>query len=55
MKGIGITLFLIFMVLKLCGVIAWSWWWVSAPIWIPLTVSVVLLGGAAFFTAMAER
>lgn len=24
-----------FIVLKLCGVIDWSWVWVVAPIWIP--------------------
>lgn len=29
-------MFLIFMTLKLCGVIAWSWWWVTAPIWAPV-------------------
>lgn len=23
-----------FVVLKLCGVIDWSWWWVTAPFWI---------------------
>lgn len=22
-----------FIVLKLCGVINWSWWWVTAPFW----------------------
>jgi len=26
-------LFAIFLTLKLCGVIAWSWWWVTAPLW----------------------
>ncbi len=31
----------IFITLKLCGTIAWSWGWVLSPIWIPL----VLLGG----------
>lgn len=25
--------FLIFMTLKLCEVITWSWWWVTAPLW----------------------
>lgn len=25
-----------FIVLKLCKVIGWSWWWVTAPTWIPL-------------------
>lgn len=24
---------LIFITLKLCKVIAWSWWWVTAPFW----------------------
>ena len=31
-----------FIVLKLCNVIVWSWWWVLAPLWIP--VAVVILG-----------
>jgi phosphoglycerol transferase MdoB-like AlkP superfamily enzyme len=22
-----------FIILKLCGVIDWSWWWVTAPFW----------------------
>lgn len=30
-----------FVVLKLCNVITWSWWWVLAPLWIP-TASIVL-------------
>lgn len=32
-----------FIVLKLCNVIDWSWWWVLAPIWIPIALVVVLL------------
>ena len=31
-----------FIVLKLCNVITWSWWWVLSPIWIP--VAIVVLG-----------
>lgn len=31
--GIFSVLFVVFLVLKLTGVIAWSWWWVTAPIW----------------------
>lgn len=27
-----------FIVLKLCHVINWSWWWVLSPIWIPILV-----------------
>jgi hypothetical protein len=37
-------LFLLFLGLKLAGVIAWSGWWVLAPIWVPaLFVLVVIL------------
>ena len=32
------VLFLIFLILKLCGVITWSWWWVTAPLWIPFVL-----------------
>lgn len=35
---LGTLLFLVFLVLKLTGVIAWSWWWVTAPLWIPFAV-----------------
>lgn len=52
--GIGFTglLTILFIGLKLGGVINWSWWWVLAPTWIPLTIVlgimlVMLL--AAFF------
>lgn len=40
--GLGTVLFLIFLVLKLTGVIGWSWWWVTAPLWCPIAVFVVL-------------
>jgi hypothetical protein len=44
------ALTLIFIVLKLVDVIAWSWWWVTAPLWGPvvlviLVVVIVLLVG----------
>lgn len=31
-------LFLVFLVLKLTGVIGWSWWWVTVPLWGPITL-----------------
>lgn len=41
--GIGLlgAVFLVFLILKLTGVIAWSWVWVFAPLWIPLVLGVV--------------
>lgn len=28
----------VFITLKLCGVINWSWWWVLCPYWAPLAI-----------------
>lgn len=43
--GIGFfgLLAIVFITLKLCGVIAWSWWWVLAPIWIPVCIVFVVV------------
>lgn len=40
--GMCSTLFIVFLVLKLVNVIDWSWWWVTAPLWIPLGLAVGL-------------
>lgn len=32
-----------FIVLKLCGVIAWPWVWVLAPIWVPVVIALIVL------------
>jgi len=49
-----IGLFFIFLILKLTGHITWSWWWITIPLWGPITaivaavlafILVVLLGG----------
>lgn len=32
-----------FIVLKLCGVIKWSWLWVLAPFWIPIILIVIII------------
>lgn len=32
-----------FIILKLCSVIKWSWWWVLAPMWIPTLLVIVAL------------
>ncbi len=38
-------LVLLFIGLKLTGFIEWSWWWVTAPIWIPVALTVAVLAG----------
>ena len=43
--GIGFfgLLAIVFIVLKLCNVISWSWWWVLAPLWGPAALVVAIL------------
>lgn len=38
--GIGFlgALTILFIALKLTHIIDWSWWWVLAPLWIPVVV-----------------
>lgn len=45
--GFGGLLTIVFIILKLCKVITWSWVWVLAPLWIPLGLAVILFGIAA--------
>ena len=40
--GFFTLLFLVFLTLKLVGVIAWSWLWVTAPIWFPIIFFVIV-------------
>lgn len=42
--GLGSVLFIVFLILKLTGNIDWSWWWVTSPLWIPITLGVIVLG-----------
>lgn len=51
-------LFLVFLVLKLCKVIEWSWWWVTAPLWIPLGLVIAIflvMGVIASITAIVDK
>lgn len=43
--GIGFTglLTIVFIILKLCDVIAWSWWWVLSPLWISAILWVIFM------------
>lgn len=49
--GIGLTglLTVLFVALKLTGVIAWKWIWVVSPIWISLVGGIAILVFVAFF------
>lgn len=34
---------IVFIVLKLCGVIKWSWWLVLMPLWISLGIGIIAI------------
>lgn len=44
-RGMGLVgvLTCIFVVLKLIGIINWSWWWVLSPLWISAGLFFVIL------------
>lgn len=41
--GFNGLLTIVFIALKLCGIINWSWWWVLSPLWIGLAIVAVIL------------
>lgn len=48
-KGIGcgtalaLMLTVAFVILKLCNVIDWSWWWVVSPLWIYFGLVIIII------------
>ena len=48
-------LFIVFLTLKLTNVIAWSWWWVTAPLWGPLVLVLVIFLIALPFIYLSNR
>ena len=41
--GFAVVLTIVFIVLKLCKVIEWSWVWVLSPLWISLVLAIVIV------------
>ena len=41
--GLCSIVFIVFLILKLTGVISWSWWWVTTPLWGPIALIVGVL------------
>lgn len=46
---------LLFVGLKLGGIIDWSWWWVLSPMWIPFAILGVFLAIASFLYLLSVR
>jgi len=50
----GLSLTLIFMVLKLSGCVTWPWWVVLCPVWIPMVTIFLLLAIAIMIAVLSE-
>lgn len=52
-SGLGFieALFLVFLVLKLTGVITWSWWIITMPVYIPI----IIVLAVAVFVMLVRR
>lgn len=46
---------IVFIVLKLCGVISWNWVWVLAPIWIPWVLLLLALIITLIIAAIGDK
>ena len=55
--GVGFTglLTIAFVILKLCGVIQWSWVWVLSPIWISVALALLIVVVVLVFAAMVDE
>lgn len=55
--GLGLceVLFIVFLILKLIDKVDWSWWWVTSPMWLPLSLVVVLWVIYGFLEAISNR
>lgn len=40
--SVPMVVFIVFLTLKLAGVISWSWWWVTSPLWIVAAIVIIL-------------
>ncbi len=52
-SGVCGLLGVVFVTLKLIGIIDWSWWWVTAPFWGPIVLGLALVGFAGIMLAIS--
>jgi membrane protein YdbS with pleckstrin-like domain len=50
-----VVLTIVFVILKLTGVITWSWWFVLAPLWVPVALFLLVVLGVVIFTIFNKK
>ena len=53
--GFSGILFIVFLILKLTNVIAWSWWWVTSPLWITIALNILIIISIVLFQFIIIR
>ena len=53
--SLSTPIFLVFLILKLTGVVNWSWLWVLSPLWIPLVMMILVLGFIVLIAYLASK
>lgn len=43
---------LLFIILKLCNIISWSWIWIVSPLWIVLGINILIILVFFFYTVI---
>ena len=38
-----IALLVVFIILKVAKIVAWSWWWIFAPLWVPIVFAFLVI------------
>ncbi len=55
--GMGLlgTVQVVFIILKLCNLISWSWWTVLFPLWIVISIILLLIVAYAVIATASEK
>lgn len=48
-------LFFVLVLLKLTGVIDWSWWIILAPVWVPFAIALVALVIGGLYNILKKK
>jgi hypothetical protein len=51
--SLSLIICVVFLTLKLSGVIDWSWWWVISPLWLPFALVLLVIGIISIFALIA--
>lgn len=51
----GFICFIVFLILKLTGVIDWDWFWIWFPLWLPMAISLLFFGIVFILVAIFDR